>query len=115
MVNATFISDINNLLGIEEVNLLDILTGTKKNNTCAFRWQDSYTSGSGRRRYKPNSEGFTLKIKKNVIREYLLKNNMELYFEISLRRSVTKYKPEEFMEWFPLRKVFLVPMEDMPS
>jgi hypothetical protein len=28
----------------------------------AFRWQNAYTSGSERRRYKPTSEGFTLKV-----------------------------------------------------
>ncbi|MDD2229468.1 MAG: hypothetical protein PHY48_08665 [Candidatus Cloacimonetes bacterium] len=107
LVYATLISDVFSMLGIEEVNLLELLVDMEQSSICAFRWQDSYTSGSDRRRYKPNSEGFTLKIKKDVILDYLIKNNMELCYEVSLRRSVTKYRPEDHMEWFPLKRIFV--------
>ncbi|MDZ4121883.1 MAG: hypothetical protein U1C33_05645, partial [Candidatus Cloacimonadaceae bacterium] len=58
-------------------------------------------------RYKPNSEGFTLKLKKDVMLDYLQKNNMELCYRVSLRRSVTKHRPEHHMEWFPLKRIFV--------
>lgn len=107
LVNATFISDVFRMLRIEEVNLLELLVDIERNSICAFRWQDSYTSGSGRRRYKPNSEGFTLKLKKDVLLDYLQKNNKELCYEVSFRRSVTKYRPEDHMVWFPFKRIFV--------
>jgi hypothetical protein len=69
----------------------------------AFRWQNAYTS-TGRRRYKPTSEGFTLKIKREVLLNYLSQNNMTLCYDISLSRSATKFSPENYMNWFDLKK-----------
>ena len=69
----------------------------------AFRWQNAYTS-SGRRRYKPTSEGFTLKVRKDVLLKYLSDKNLVLCYDIKLRRSTTKYRPEDYMDWYDLKK-----------
>lgn len=103
LVNANLLSDIFADLGIEEANLLEIMQGKKGYPIEAFRWQNAYTS-TGRRRYKPTSEGFTLKIKREVLLNYLSQNNMTLCYDISLSRSATKFSPENYMNWFDLKK-----------
>lgn len=104
LVNACLLSDIFADIGIEKVNLWDIIQGKENYPIKAFRWQDAYTSGTDRRRYKPTSEGFTLKIRRDVILNYLSHKNMVLCYDISLRRSTTKYRPENYMEWHNLKK-----------
>jgi hypothetical protein len=104
LVNANLLSDVFADLGIEKVNLLEIMQGKKSYPIEAFRWQNAYTSGTGRRRYKPTSEGFTLKIKREVLLNYLLQKNMTLCYDISLSRSSTKYRSENYMDWFNLKK-----------
>lgn len=104
LVNANLLSDVFADLGIEKVNLLEIMQGKKSYPIEAFRWQNAYTSGTGRRRYKPTSEGFTLKIKREVLLNYLSQKNMTLCYDISLSRSATKYRPENYMDWFDLKK-----------
>ncbi|MEJ7822218.1 MAG: NACHT domain-containing protein [Chitinophagaceae bacterium] len=104
LINANLFSDIFIELGIEELNLLDIMQGKDNYPLEAFRWQSANTSGSGRRRYKPISEGFTLKIKRDVLLNFLSKNNMVLCYDITLSRSATKYQPENYMEWFDINK-----------
>jgi hypothetical protein len=101
--NANLLHDIFVDLGIEEASLLEIMQGKKDYPIEAFRWQNAYTS-SGRRRYKPTSEGFTLKIKKEILLDYLSKKEMSLCYDISLNRSVTKYSPENYMDWYDLKK-----------
>lgn len=103
LVNANLLSDVFANLGIEEANLLEIMQGKQGYCIEAFRWQNAYTS-TGRRRYKPTSEGFTLKIKKEVLLNYLSQNNMTLCYDITLSRSATKYRPENYMDWFDIRK-----------
>lgn len=104
LVNANLLSDVFADLGIEKENLLEIMQGKKSYPIEAFRWQNAYTSGTGRRRYKPTSEGFTLKIKRDVLLNYLSQKNMTLCYDITLRRSATKYRPENYMDWFNLKK-----------
>ncbi len=103
LVNANLLFDIFADIGIEEASLLEIMQGKKGYPIEAFRWQNAYTS-SGRRRYKPTSEGFTLKIKRDVLLNYLSQKNMNLCYDISLSRSATKYRPENYMDWFDLKK-----------
>lgn len=103
LVNANLLSDIFTDLGIEEANLLQIMQGKKDYPIEAFRWQNAYTS-SGRRRYKPTSEGFTLKVRKDVLLKYLSDKNLVLSYDIKLRRSTTKYRPEDYMDWYDLKK-----------
>ncbi|MBP8993597.1 MAG: NACHT domain-containing protein [Bacteroidales bacterium] len=103
LVNANLLSDIFSELGIGEANLLEIMQGKKEYPVEAFRWQNAYTS-SGRRRYKPTSDGFTLKIKREVLLNYLSQKNMTLCYNITLRRSATKYRPDNYMDWFDLKK-----------
>jgi hypothetical protein len=101
--HANLLSDIFTVLGIEEANLLEIMQGKKNYPIEALRWQNAYTS-SGRRRYKPTSEGFTLKIRKDVLLKYLSDENLVLCYDIKLRRSTTKYRPEDYMDWYDLKK-----------
>jgi len=101
---ANLLSDVFFDFGIEKNNLLEILKGKHNYPIEAFRWQNAYTSGTGRRRYKPTSEGFTIKIKKDLLSNYLLKHNMILCYDISLKRSATKYRPEDYMKWHELKK-----------
>jgi hypothetical protein len=103
LVNVNLLSDIFADLGIGEANLLEIMQGKKEYPVEAFRWQNAYTS-SGRRRYKPTSDGFTLKIKREILLNYLSQKNMTLCYDITLRRSATKYRPENYMDWFDLKK-----------
>lgn len=104
LVNANLLSDVFADLGIEKANLLEIMQGKGSYPIEAFRWQNAYTSGTGRRRYKPTSEGFTLKIKREVLLNYLSQKNMTLCYDITLNRSATKYIPEDYMDWFDLKK-----------
>jgi len=103
LVHANLLSDIFTDLEIEEANLLEIMQGKKDYPIEAFRWQNAYTS-SGRRRYKPTSEGFTLKVRKDVLLKYLSDKNLVLCYDIKLRRSTTKYRPEDYMDWYDLKK-----------
>jgi hypothetical protein len=68
----------------------------------AERWQNAYTS-TGRRRYKPISEGFCLKIEKNLLINHLKENNLELCYEIRFNRSCTRGTPESLMKWHSFR------------
>ena len=85
-------------LGIETKSLLEILLQKDEYPISAFFWKGEYTNS--RRRFKPISEGFTLKIKKNLFVEYLRKNKMVLCYDFSLRRSIDGYHiPESHMKW----------------
>lgn len=104
LVSVNLLSDVFADLGIEKANLLEIMQGKISYPFEAFRWQNAYTSGTGRRRYKPTSEGFTLKIKRDILLNYLSQKNMTLCYDISLSRLSTKYRPENYMDWFNLKK-----------
>ena len=104
LINSNLLLDFFGNLGIEKVNLSEIILRKLDYPIEAIRWQSAYTSGTGRRRYKPTSEGFTLKIRRDILSDYLSKNNMSLCYDISIRRSVTKYKPESYMEWYELNR-----------
>ena len=105
LVNANLLSDIYEELGIEQKSLLLLMQEANGNLPIeAYRWQNAYTSGVGRRRYKTTSEGFALKIRKDVLLKYLSDKNLVLCYDIKLRRSTTKYRPEDYMEWYDLKK-----------
>ncbi|MCU7496330.1 MAG: hypothetical protein HF314_08320 [Ignavibacteria bacterium] len=104
LINASLISDIDDDLGIEKSNLEDLLRGEKDSSIQVIRWQDPYTSGIGRRRYKPISEGYLMKIRKDIIYNYISKYGLTLCYMLKLKRSATKYKPESKMEWYEFKK-----------
>jgi len=105
LVNANLLSDIYEELGIEQKNLLQIMQEANGSMPIeAYRWQNAYTSGVGRRRYKPTSEGFTLKVRKDILLKYLSEKNLVLCYDIELRRSTTKYRPEDYMDWYDKKK-----------
>lgn len=104
--SAMLLTDVLSDFGIKNISLLDLLMEKDNYPVKAFRWQNAYASGLGRRRYKPTSEGFILKIKKVTLLNYLKENNMELCYDISLKRSVTKNRPDDHMIWYDLKKRF---------
>ena len=73
----------------------------------AERWQNAYTS-SGRRRYKPTSEGFTLRIRKDILVNYLEENDMILCYDFNLRYSNSTSMPESYMDWHEFEEKFEV-------
>ncbi|OOB83897.1 hypothetical protein BZL53_02105 [Flavobacterium columnare] len=104
LVNINLFSDIFLKLGIEEPSLLDIFIKQEDYFLRAFRWINSYTLGPNWRRYKPSSEGFTLKIKKEILLYFLQKNNLVLCYNIKLKRSTDNDRTEKYMNWFDLSK-----------
>ena len=101
---ACLLYDIYDELNIERRDLLKILTNNESDYPLkAERWQNAYTS-TGRRRYKPISEGFNLKIEKNILIEYIKKNDLELCYEIKIERSCSRGTPESLMEWHNLNE-----------
>ncbi|MEC3905982.1 NACHT domain-containing protein [Tamlana sp. 2201CG12-4] len=90
--------EILKFFNFDKVNLLDLLQNTNPNDDLqALEWQKAYTSG--RRRYKPSSKGFSLKIKKSLLKKILDKNSLELVFNFEVSRSNTPYQTESNMKW----------------
>ena len=101
IVIATLLNDLYTDFGFEARTLFEIFKNTGDYPLEAFFWQCAYTNTSiGRRRYKPTSEGFTLKVKRNILNEYLTSNNMVLCFDVKLERTTTKFVPESDMDWY---------------
>ncbi len=101
---ACLLYDFYEVLSIERKNLLEIMTNNSSSYPLkAERWQDAYTS-TGRRRYKPISMGFSLKIEKNLLINYIERNNLELCYEIKLKRSCSRGTPESYMKWYNLNR-----------
>lgn len=105
LVNANLLSDLFAKIGIEQRSLLEIICKDDHFPLKASRWSSASTSGTDRRRYKPESNGFNLKIKKNVLVDYLNSNNLKLCYHIKLERSSSEYIPEENMNWFDLVRI----------
>ena len=102
LVNTNLFSDTFLKFGIEEKNLLDIIINQDSLPLKAFKWINAYTSGTDRRRYKPSSEGLTFKIEKEILINYLKKNNLVLCYNVKLKRSADEYIPESHMNWYKL-------------
>ena len=104
LANVNLFSNIFSGLDIEEKKLLSISTGQEGYPLNAIRWINSYNSGSSWRRYKPSSDGFTLKIKKEILLDYLLKNDLILCYNFKLKRSTDNDGPEKHMNWVDLNR-----------
>lgn len=104
LINTNLFSDTFLNLAIEENNLLEIFTAQEDYSLKAIRWINSYTAGPNWRRYKPSSEGFTLKIKKEILLDFLQKNNLILCYNVKLKRSTDNDRTEKYMNWFDLIK-----------
>ncbi|MBD0777309.1 NACHT domain-containing protein [Maribacter sp. ANRC-HE7] len=95
------------MLEINEMILLDLLNNSsEKDEIKAVKWQNCYTSG--RRRYKPSSEGFTIKIDRLRLKEFLDKNNFQLCLNIEVSRANTPYVNESHMDWKHYQKISMV-------
>lgn len=106
--SAMLLKEFMDELGLLKQTLLDTIQNSKKGKLQAFRWQNAYTSGY--RRYKPSSEGFTLKINKELLINYLLENEKELCFNFRIKRSDTRYRSEEHMDWHNFEKNIIAPI-----
>ncbi|MDR5591167.1 NACHT domain-containing protein [Christiangramia sp. SM2212] len=92
------------MLEHNKITLFDLLNNSsEQEELIAVKWQNAYTSG--RRRYKPSSEGFTLKIHRDKLKGFLDKNNFELCLSIEVSRANTPYVNESHMDWKHYRKV----------
>ncbi len=107
LANANLFTDTFLDLGIDEKNLLEIFTAEEDYPLKAISWINSYSSGPSWRRYKPSSEGFTLKIKKHILLDFLKKNDLILCYNIRLRRSADENRPENHMKWRKLDENFI--------
>ncbi|WP_417237359.1 hypothetical protein [Bizionia paragorgiae] len=95
------------MLDYGQFNLSDLLQATSEaEKITAIHWQNAYTSG--RRRYKPSSEGFSLKIKKSFLKKFLEKNNFDLCLNFEVSRSNTPYVNESHMKWKSFQKTVVV-------
>ena len=70
----------------------------------AFRWQRAYTDGVGRRRYRPTSEGFTLKMKKSTMQNILAAGNFELWYHLFIQLAGDYFRPETHLNWHRLNE-----------
>lgn len=96
---ANLLNIVFSKLGVKSLNLLQILNCSENDDVYALNWISSYTAGPRWRRYKPGSEGFTLRIRKDLLLNYLIVNNLELCYNITLRRSTDDDRPEKYMRW----------------
>jgi len=104
---AVIAKDFFKMLDYGQPNLSDLLQSTSETGKItAIHWQNAYTSG--RRRYKPSSEGFSLKIKKSYLKIFLEKNNFDLCLNFEVNRSNTPYVNESQMEWKSFQKTVVV-------
>ena len=75
----------------------------------AMHWIGPYDfSSSDRRVYMPFSEGFTLRVDKKILREYLLANDLVLAYHVSIRRASDGYIAERAMRFKPFESDFEV-------
>jgi hypothetical protein len=95
------------MLDYGQLNLSDLLqTKSEAKKIISIHWQNAYTSG--RRRYKPSSEGFGLKINKSFLKKFLEKNNFDLCLNFEVSRSNTPYVNESHMKWKSFQKTVVV-------
>ena len=94
-------------LGFNPITLLDLLQDpSNREDVKALQWQNAYTSG--RRRYKPSSEGFTIKIDRLKLKEFLDKNDFDLCLSMEVSRANTPFVNESQMDWRHYQKISLV-------
>ncbi|WP_336715256.1 NACHT domain-containing protein [Chryseobacterium mucoviscidosis] len=108
LINANIFNDVFSELGISSDNLLQIYKNSNAKDIQAFNWISSYTGGPTWRRFKPSSEGFTLRIKKDILSTYMKNHNLELCYRIILRRSTDNDRMEKYMNWFDFEKDIVV-------
>jgi hypothetical protein len=107
LASANLFTDTFGDLNIKEKNLLEIFTAQEDYPLKAISWINSYTSGPSWRRYKPSSEGFTFRIEKHILLDFLKKNDLVLCYNIRLKRSADEYRPENRMRWHKLDRNFM--------
>jgi len=66
-------------------------------------WQTAYDQD--RRRRKPKAAGVSLSIRSETLKRYINRSDYRLCFDIQLKRSVDRYKPESQMNWRSFRRI----------
>lgn len=95
---AMVTSEFMEMLGSNKMTLFDLLNNSSDQEKLkAINWQNAYTNG--RRRYKPSSEGFTIKVDRYKLKEFLDKNDFELCLSLEVSRANTPYVNESQMDW----------------
>jgi|GEM_PF-1855786 len=107
LASANLFTDTFGDLNIHKKNLLEIFTDQKDYPLKAISWINSYASGPSWRRYKPSSEGFTFKIRKDILLHYLEKNDLVLCYSVKLKRTTDDDRIEKYMKWRKLDKNFV--------
>ena len=107
LVNSNLFTDAFWDLGLNEKNLLDIFSAREDYPIKVIRWMNSYTAGPSWRRYKPSSEGFTLKIMIKTFLDFLKKNDLVLCYHIQLKRSTDESRAENSMKWSKLNRTLI--------
>ena len=105
--SAMVANELLEMLKCKKTTLFDLLNNSSgQEKLKAFKWQNCYTSG--RRRYKPSSEGFTIKIDRLKLKEFLDQNDFELCLSMEVSRANTPYVNESQMDWRHYQKISLV-------
>lgn len=99
LIGANFLSDVFFDLDMEERNGLNLYFSDENYPLKASSWISSYKEGPSWRRFKPSSEGFLLEIRKSIILEFLEKNNLTLFYNVRLKRSIDTDRTENIMKW----------------
>lgn len=69
-----------------------------------FSWQEQFDQH--RRRQKPESAGVLLKIRREVLDQYLIQNNFLVCYIVELNRTVDVNKLENKMTWNSWHSVY---------
>lgn len=105
-IKAVVFPEILKEMGIENGDVLNMLLGNEENIKCLY-WQSEYIFD--RRRYKPNSNGYTLKIRKDILRKFLKSNDLQLCYDLSFSRTCdSKSTPEKYMNWKDFHKTIII-------
>lgn len=105
LIQAWGTQDILAMITNPPASLLQSLVEKENEGTVqAFRWQRAYTNGVGRRRYRPTSEGFTLKMKKSTMQNILTTGDFELWYHLSIQLAGDNFRPETQLHWHRLNE-----------
>jgi len=67
-------------------------------------WQEAHDQD--RRIQKPKSAGVSLRIKRSILKEYLVNREHTIFYAFTSRRTTDKYCPEKEMNWRRLQRIY---------
>jgi hypothetical protein len=72
--------------------------------TKCIEWQEPFDQG--RRRHEPRSSGFLLEMRRELLFEWARRRGYAVWVDLSVERTVDKYKPESEMNWVKRHEAF---------